>query len=85
MHRLRQKRQSQKHTESDSPPEPPPDEISSAPPSPGIASGLVTASVGALSFLLYLITLPPTVVGGDSGEIVVSAWTLALPHPPGIR
>jgi hypothetical protein len=42
------------------------------------------AIVGILSFSLYVGTLPPTVVGGDSGEIVVSAWKLALPHPPGI-
>ena len=41
----------------------------------------------ALLFLyalgVYVLTLPPTVVGGDSGEIVVAAWTLAVPHPPG--
>jgi hypothetical protein len=41
------------------------------------------ATVGFLSFILYVATLPPSVVGGDSGEIVVSAWKLALPHPPG--
>jgi len=43
----------------------------------------VAVCVGVLSFLLYVATLPPTVVGGDSGEIVVAAWKLALPHPPG--
>lgn len=45
------------------------------------------AAAVALLFLyslgVYALTLPPTVVGGDSGEIVVAAWTLAVPHPPG--
>jgi len=45
------------------------------------------AAAVALLFLyalgVYVLTLPPTVVGGDSGEIVVAAWTLAVPHPPG--
>ena len=44
------------------------------------------AAVALLFFYalgVYVLTLPPTVVGGDSGEIVVAAWTLAVPHPPG--
>jgi hypothetical protein len=36
-----------------------------------------------LIFVLYVWTLPPTVVGGDSGEIVVAAWKLVYAHPPG--
>ena len=48
-----------------------------------VASFWEAAVVGMMSFALYVKTLPPSVVGGDSGEIVVSAWKLALPHPPG--
>lgn len=45
--------------------------------------GFTAVGLFLASFLLYFCTLPPTVVGGDSGEIVVAAWKLALPHPPG--
>jgi len=42
------------------------------------------APVAALLVLgIYVRTLPPTVVGGDSGEIVVAAWKLVFAHPPG--
>jgi len=63
-----------------------------AAPRPTAQSGggplmLSDVAVVALFFFgtlaLYIFTLPPTVVGGDSGEIVVAAWTLAVPHPPG--
>ena len=37
----------------------------------------------ALVLTIYIWTLPPSVVGGDSGEIVVAAWTLVFAHPPG--
>lgn len=32
---------------------------------------------------VYLSTLPPTVTGEDSGELIVAAYTLGVPHPPG--
>ncbi|MGD0838739.1 MAG: DUF2723 domain-containing protein [Polyangia bacterium] len=32
---------------------------------------------------LYLATLAPSVVGGDSGELIASAVTGGVPHPPG--
>lgn len=40
-------------------------------------------SVFLLSLLVYLRTLYPTVAGGDSGELVTSAWLLGIAHPPG--
>ncbi|MBN1383719.1 MAG: DUF2723 domain-containing protein [Elusimicrobia bacterium] len=36
-----------------------------------------------LSFLVYLITLHPTVSVGDSGELLTAAYTLGISHPPG--
>ncbi|MCM8811822.1 MAG: DUF2723 domain-containing protein [Candidatus Omnitrophica bacterium] len=38
---------------------------------------------GFCSFISYLLTLAPTVVGGDSGELTTAAVTLGVPHPPG--
>jgi hypothetical protein len=32
---------------------------------------------------LYVFTLAPTVVGGDSGELIAAAVTGGVPHPPG--
>jgi tetratricopeptide (TPR) repeat protein len=32
---------------------------------------------------VYWTTLPPTVTGEDSGELIVAAYTLGIPHPPG--
>lgn len=34
-------------------------------------------------FLVYLLTLCPTVFVGDSGELVTAVYTLGVPHPPG--
>jgi len=40
-----------------------------------------------ISFLVPLITyiffLAPTIVGGDTGELITSAYALGIPHPPG--
>ena len=43
------------------------------------------APLGAFVTLLalYVATLAPTVVGGDSGELTASAVTGGVPHPPG--
>jgi hypothetical protein len=35
------------------------------------------------TLLVYSWTLCPTVAGGDSGELVVAACTMGIPHPPG--
>ncbi len=36
-----------------------------------------------LPAVLYLLTLAPTVQGGDSAELATAAATLGIPHPPG--
>jgi hypothetical protein len=41
------------------------------------------SAVVVSSFLVYFVTLPPTVVGGDSGDIVVAGVTGSVAHPPG--
>src|SRR5688572_22968630 len=38
---------------------------------------------GALVFLLYLVTLAPSIAMWDSGEYVAAVKGLGLPHPPG--
>src|ERR1051325_5016409 len=43
----------------------------------------LAVGVGLLSLLSYLFTLAPTIVGGDSGELVTAVATLGVPHPPG--
>ncbi len=43
----------------------------------------IAVGVGFLSFAVYLLTLAPSVVGGDSGELITAAVTLGVPHPPG--
>ncbi|MCX7697965.1 MAG: DUF2723 domain-containing protein [Candidatus Goldbacteria bacterium] len=39
--------------------------------------------ISILIFFLFLKTIPPTIYLGDSGEIVVAAYTLGIGHPPG--
>jgi len=34
-------------------------------------------------FLLYFLTLAPDVTFEDSGELILSSYTLSIPHPPG--
>jgi hypothetical protein len=41
----------------------------------------VLAAVGLL--ILYVATLAPSIMGGDSGELTSSALTGGVPHPPG--
>ena len=41
------------------------------------------AAFGIVVFALYVRTLAPTVVGGDSGELITVAYTLGVAHPPG--
>jgi len=41
------------------------------------------ASVFALSLILYLVTLAPTVTLVDSGELILAAHTSGVAHPPG--
>ena len=44
---------------------------------------LCAALSGAVTFAVYFYTLAPTVVGGDSGELITAAHTLGVVHPPG--
>lgn len=45
---------------------------------------LVAPGVAFLGLLvLYVATLAPSVVGGDSGELIASSLTGGVPHPPG--
>ena len=39
--------------------------------------------VFALSLILYLATLPRSVLPGDSGELIAASRTLSIAHPPG--
>jgi hypothetical protein len=39
--------------------------------------------IGIAAFLVYLFSLYPSVAGGDSGELVVAALTVGVPHPSG--
>ena len=39
--------------------------------------------VSCLTFLILLSTLSPSVHTGDSGELIVSAWSLGIAHNPG--
>lgn len=44
---------------------------------------VAAASVSLVSFLLYVRTLCPSVPPGDSGEMITSAYTMGVAHPPG--
>lgn len=37
----------------------------------------------AIPLVIYVITLYPSVPGGDSGELITAAYTLSVAHPPG--
>ena len=39
--------------------------------------------MSATVFVVYLLTLHPSVAGGDSGELVVTAYRAEVAHPPG--
>ena len=42
----------------------------------------VSAAVLLMAFI-YILTAPPTIYLGDSGEIAAAAATMGIPHPPG--
>ncbi len=44
---------------------------------------LVSAAAGVVALLVYIHSLCPTVVGGDSGELIVAADVFGVAHPPG--
>jgi hypothetical protein len=44
---------------------------------------VAAAVTGAISFVVYLVTLAPSVPPGDSGDLITSAVVLGIAHPPG--
>ena len=44
---------------------------------------LIASAVGLTAFLVYLLTLAPTVTGEDSGELAAAAYLGGVAHPPG--
>ena len=49
----------------------------------GAASTADAVAVASLCVAVYAATQFPTVPGGDSGELIVAACSLGIPHPPG--
>ena len=48
-----------------------------------LPTGLISCLVFAVTLGLYLITLPRSLLPGDSGELIVASYTLSIAHPPG--
>ena len=48
-----------------------------------IRPAFVSAALAALALALYTATLAPGVGAGDSGELLLAARSLGVPHPPG--
>lgn len=43
----------------------------------------VPAGIFVLGMILYIVTLPPTILPGDSSELIAASQTLSVGHPPG--
>ncbi len=53
-------------------------------PIPLVRTDYIAAALTFVAALaIYLLTLPPTVTGEDSGELIAAAYTLGIAHPPG--
>jgi dolichyl-phosphate-mannose-protein mannosyltransferase len=48
-----------------------------------LAAIVVAAASGVVPLLAYVLTLSPTVNGGDSGEFIAVAWLRGVAHPSG--
>ncbi|CAM2116425.1 unnamed protein product [Caretta caretta] len=46
-------------------------------------AGGFAGALGAAVAAAYVATLPPSVPGGDSGELITAAYELGVAHPPG--
>ncbi len=44
---------------------------------------LLSLLVFGTTLVVYLATLPPSVLPGDSGELIAASYTLSIAHPPG--
>jgi tetratricopeptide (TPR) repeat protein len=44
---------------------------------------LAAAAVGLIAFVVYALTVEPSVPPGDSGELIAAAYVLGVAHPPG--
>lgn len=44
---------------------------------------IVCGGIFFITFLVYILTLAPTVYFGDSGELTAAAYNLGIAHPPG--
>ncbi|MGD9140667.1 MAG: tetratricopeptide repeat protein [bacterium] len=46
-------------------------------------TAIVAAAVFVLTLVIYILLLPPTILPGDSGELVAASRTLSIAHTPG--
>lgn len=44
---------------------------------------LSAIAVFVATLVVYLVTLPPDILPGDSGELIAASYTLGIAHPPG--